>query len=68
MITHSSIRAWRIPWTESLVDNSPQGLKDLDMTEVIYHACKYQDISKFPGGKSLDLLARSFINLTFPSS
>ena len=50
------------------MDDSPQGLKDLDRTEVIYHACKYQDISKFPGDKSLDLLARSFINLTFPSS
>ena len=33
MATHSSILAWRIPWTESLVDYSPWGLKESDMTE-----------------------------------
>ena len=32
--THSSIRAWRIPWRErSLADYSPRGCKELDMTE-----------------------------------
>ena len=31
--THSSILAWRIPWTESLVGYSPQSRKELDMTE-----------------------------------
>ena len=32
--THSSILAWRIPWTEkSLVDCSPWGRKELGMTE-----------------------------------
>ena len=31
--THSSIRAWRIPWTESLVGYSPWGHKESDMTE-----------------------------------
>ena len=33
MATHSSILAWRIPWTESLVDSSPWGPKELEMTE-----------------------------------
>ena len=34
MATHSSILAWRIPWMASLVGYSPQGLKELDTTEV----------------------------------
>ena len=34
MATHSSILAWRIPWTEeSLVDYSPWGCKESDVTE-----------------------------------
>ena len=31
--THSSIFAWRIPWTEELVACSPWGHKESDMTE-----------------------------------
>ena len=33
MATHSSILAWRIPKTRSLVGYSPWGRKELDMTE-----------------------------------
>ena len=33
MATHSSIRAWKIPWTEELVGYSPWGPKELDRTE-----------------------------------
>ena len=33
MATHSSILAWRIPWTGSMAGYSPWGHKDLDMTE-----------------------------------
>ena len=33
MVTHSSIRVWRSPWTESLASYSPWGGKELDMTE-----------------------------------
>ena len=33
METHSSILAWRIPWTEELAGNSPWGCKKLHMTE-----------------------------------
>ena len=33
MATHSSILAWRIPWTESHVGYSPWGPKQSDTTE-----------------------------------
>ena len=33
MATHSSILAWRIPWTEEPGGLSPWGRKELDMTE-----------------------------------
>ena len=32
--THSSILAWRIPWTEELASYSPWGRKESDMTKV----------------------------------
>ena len=34
--THSSILAWEIPWTESLVGYSPRGPNESDRTE---HTC-----------------------------
>ena len=33
MATHSSILAWKIPWTEEPGRYSPKGCKELDMTE-----------------------------------
>ena len=33
MATHSSILAWRIPWTEEPGGLQPMGRKELDMTE-----------------------------------
>ena len=33
MATHSSILAWRIPWTEELGGLQSTGCKELDMTE-----------------------------------
>ena len=33
MATHSSILAWKIPWTQELGGYSPQDCKELDMTE-----------------------------------
>ena len=33
MATHSSILAWRIPWTENLADYSPKGCKESETTE-----------------------------------
>ena len=38
---HSSILAWRIPWTEGLVGYSPWGRKELDMTEATKHVGLY---------------------------
>ena len=37
MATHSSILAWRIPWTSSLAGYSPWDCKELDMTEQLTH-------------------------------
>ena len=38
MATHSSILAWRIPWTEEPGGYSPWGHKELDMTETTEQA------------------------------
>ena len=35
MVTHSSILAWRIPWTEEPDMNGSQGYKESDMTNGI---------------------------------
>ena len=35
--THSSIFAWRIPWTEEPVGYSPSGCKESHMTEQLTH-------------------------------
>ena len=41
MATHSSVLAWRIPWTEEPGGlQSPMGRKELDMTEATYFANK----------------------------
>ena len=44
MATHSSILAWRIPWTEEPGRLQSMGLKELDMTERLtlslsFHPC-----------------------------
>ena len=36
MAAHSSILAWKIPWTQSLVGYRPWGSKELDMTERLH--------------------------------
>ena len=33
MAAHSSILAWKIPWTQSLVGYRPRGRKESDTTE-----------------------------------
>ena len=35
--THSSILAWRIPWTEEPGGLQSMGLQRVDMTEATYH-------------------------------
>ena len=47
MTTHSSIPAWRIPWTEEPGGLQSMGHKELDMTE---H--KHTYFLGFPGGAS----------------
>ena len=37
MAPHSSILAWRIPWTEESGGHSPWGRKELDTTEQLTH-------------------------------
>ena len=48
MATHSSILAWRIPWTWSLVGYSPRGCKESDTTEQLTHWMRGH-----PGGVSV---------------
>ena len=43
MATHSSILAWKIPWTRSLVGYSPWGRKESDMTEQLHSNYVYFD-------------------------
>ena len=38
MATHSSILAWRIPWTESLAGCSQSGHTEQDMADAAEHA------------------------------
>ena len=37
MAAHSSVLAWRIPWTEDLAGPIPWGRKESDITEAIQH-------------------------------
>ena len=47
MEAHSSILAWRIPWTEEPGGYSPWGRRELDTTEmtVLMHACTFPLLS-----------------------
>ena len=47
MATHSSILAWKIPWTEEPVRLQPMGLqKQSDMTQQLKNSSKYQRMHK----------------------
>ena len=41
LATHSSILAWRIPWTRTLVGSSPYSHRELDTTEETQQAHTY---------------------------
>ena len=41
MATHSSIPAWRIPWTEQPAGLQSMGRKESDTPEVTFHACMH---------------------------
>ena len=62
MVTHSSILAWRIPWTRSLVGYSPRGHKELDTTEQLHFTSGKKGNGK--GGQS-DLHASTFSSDSF---
>ena len=42
MATHSSILAWKIPWTEELAGYSSWGRRELDMTEQLTYTHMYK--------------------------
>ena len=47
MATHSSILAWRIPWTEEPEGHSPWGRKESDTTEHSQHGNRILDLQKY---------------------
>ena len=47
MATHSSILAWRIPWTEEPEGYSPWGRKESDTTEHSQHGNRILDLQKY---------------------
>ena len=46
MATHSSILAWRIPWTRSLVGYSLRGRKESDTTERLHFHFHFHYLAK----------------------
>ena len=67
MITHSSVLAWRLPWTEESGVYSPWGRKQLDTTEATWHAKSekpskvlYSDILILHVGKKFFLMIYLF--------
>ena len=47
MATHSSILAWRIPWTEEPGAYSPWGHKESDTTEQLTQGCYKDDVRAY---------------------
>ena len=43
MATHSSILAWRIPWTRGAWQATVDRLAELDITEVTEHTCTLEE-------------------------
>ena len=71
MATHSSILAWRIPWTEA--GNSPWGRKESDMTErlTLHYSLPQNGLHKavrhmHPGQHALDYLAKQNFQIDHP--
>ena len=46
MVTFSSVRAWRIPWTKELVSYSPRSRKELDTTHTHTHTHTHTTVYK----------------------
>ena len=61
MATHSSILAWKIPWTEEPAGYSPWGHKESDTAEATLHTCMqiaYLGKNRQKTGNSRSLLNR----------
>ena len=41
MATHSSVLAWRVPWTGEQGDYSQWGRREFDTTDAALHACMH---------------------------
>ena len=64
MATHSSILAWRIPWTEEPGRPQSMGLQESDMTKQLNHHQYYINIFQNVGvGKKVSII--SSINIMY---
>ena len=61
--THSSILAWRIPWTEEPGGCSPWGHKELDTTEATWHTCTHRVVYWSKSCSPLQALLNALISL-----
>ena len=69
MATHSSILAWRIPWTEEPGGYSPWGRKELDMTEQLTLSLfKVRVITEFSATFSWNVLIIPITTITLLSA
>ena len=62
MATHSSILAWRIPWTEEDGGVQSWGLKELDTTEQLNNNNSYRGIKRIKPGNICKALYSFAIN------
>ena len=72
MATHSSILAWRIPWTEEAGGLQSLGCKELDTTEVTKHTHTQTNVrGKDPEGDKesgrFDAFSLAGVTVKFPS-
>ena len=58
MAPHSSIPAWRIPWTEEPGGLQSMGCKELDTTEPVELTCTHSTLGLWPGLVSAPSLPR----------
>ena len=65
MATHSSILAWRIPWTEKPGGLSPWGCKEADMTEQLTHTVLFYQNCCLVGYVAFIHLQIPFSSLSF---
>ena len=68
MATHSSILAWRIPWTEESGRLSSRGRKESDTTERLSTHQKATKESSWPGGDTLCPRSGVVAERSYPAS